>query len=376
VPDKTTPADRQQSPRPSRLFPSDDGRIDPFGRSGSLFGPTEEETAAPAVQAPPPDDTVERGALVEKLHASLRGPARTAPPQFTDNKELLDARRTAAQQSQLRGTLKGHRAVALVSEIGGSGKTTASFLLANTLALARQPSSIMLFEADPMTSILASRLARPMATSMQPVLEASRLMTERVDWSPHTEQLSSGLQILFGPDHPSLDQALRGPDYLEILDKLFKHYEIVVIDTPTGFGSPASLTALQAADQLIFCARAAAPDLRQAEASLEWVRSQGGQVMAETAILAITETSPGAYLRLPKADQAPNPAFFATCWIPYDERLADSKLTSKRLHDATNSAYQYLAMATAFAFPVVEEEDLSANPGWKEAQSDSLDWIQ
>jgi hypothetical protein len=98
--------------------------------------------------------------------------------------------------------------------------------------------------------------------------------------------------------------------------------------------------------------------------------------MAETAILAISETTPGAISRLPADDAKPNPAFFATCLIPYDERLADSKLTTKRLQDATDAAYQYLAMATTYAFPVEEEEDLSANPGWKDAQADNLQWIQ
>jgi MinD-like ATPase involved in chromosome partitioning or flagellar assembly len=312
---------------------------------------------------------------VEKLSASLQGPRSAAPQQF-DNKELLDARRAAAQQSRLRAALKNHRTIAVVSEMGGSGKTTVSLLLANALAQARPASPIVLFEADPMTSTLAPRLDRPPTPSLQPMLEASRLMTERVDWTPYVEQLNSGLQILFAPNHPALDLALHGPDYLDLLDVLSKHFEISIIDAPSGFSSPAALTSLQSADQLIICARATSPDLRAAEASLEWIRSQGGLIMAETAILAVTETNPGALSRLPKEDYAPNQAFFATCLIPYDERLADSRLTTKRLQDATTAAYQYLAMATTYAFPVEEEEDLSSNPGWKEAQADNLRWIK
>lgn len=369
----------KKTPQELRLFGNEeedeqaDGS-DLFHKPNSLFS-TEDDTAAVSPPPPPPDDTVQRGTLVEKLASTLQG-SRAAPPRQFDSQELLDARRAAAQESRLRGSLKSHRVVAVVSEMGGSGKTTVALLLANMLAVARSSSSIALFEVDPLVSALAARLDLPTFPSLQPLLNASKLMAEQIDWAPYAEQLSSGLQLLLAPNHPAFDETLRGPDYLDLMDTLCKHYEIVILDTPSGFSSPASLTSLQTADQLILCARAATPDLRAAESSLAWIRAHGGMTLAETAILAVNETTPGALSRLSKADSAPNPAFFATCLIPYDERLADSHLTTKRLQLATTAAYQYLAMATTYAFPVVEDEDLSANPGWKNAQADDMTWIK
>jgi cellulose biosynthesis protein BcsQ len=362
-----------------RSFTSDeavDRRVsDPFGSSTSLFDTEEEPIVISGPPPPPPSDTIARGALTERLTASLDAPKRTPPQQFPDPKQLLDARREAAQQAQLRATLKHHRIIAVVSESGGSGKTTVSLSLAHALALARPDSPLAIFEADPLHSTIARRLARPSPASLRPLLNASKLMTERTDFLPYVENLSSGLQIVIAPDHPALDDALLGPEYLELIDSLAKYYEIVIIDAPTGFTSPAALTALQSADQLIICSRATSVDLQAAKTSLDWIASQGGRTLAQTTILAITETSSGMIARLPKADLVPSPVFFATCLIPYDERLADSQLTTRRLRETTANAYQYLALATTYAFPVDEDEDLTINPGWKTTHADDRQWI-
>lgn len=161
----------------------------------------------------------------------------------------------ASQELLARPKVPGQVTITVTSSKGGSGKSTASILLAGSIARASrdagQPLSVCLIDLDTRDGQVASLIGRFMPTALnirvQPVWDEERIRRNLV----HASGL--GIDTLLAPIRPRTADTV-GPDfYRTILRSLQRMYDVVVMDTSVQYLDPLiAQVALPEADDIIF----------------------------------------------------------------------------------------------------------------------------
>ena len=245
-------SDSDSSQNPLTLFPlgtSDDDILASIAEvvgafvsiDDSLSDPSS-ETTAPAF--PIPDIPVIR----QVRDTASPGPAVAASPKIDisshESKELLG-----------RPRLPGQTTITVTSSKGGSGKSTASILLAASIASASRkagkPLSVCLVDLDTRDGQVASMIGQFMPTALnirvQPVWDEERIRRNLV----RAEGL--GIDTLLAPIRPRTAETV-GPDfYRSIVRSLQRMYDVVVMDTSVQYLDPLiAEVALVEADEILF----------------------------------------------------------------------------------------------------------------------------
>ncbi len=178
----------------------------------------------------------------EEDRASSSGGYDDLPPNAS--RELLD-----------RPKRPGQVTITVTSSKGGSGKSTASILLAGSIARASldagQPLSVCLLDLDTRDGQVASLIGKFMPTALnirvQPVWDEERIRRNLV----HAEGL--GVDTLLAPIRPRTADTV-GPDfYRTIIRSLQRMYDVIVMDTSVQYLDPLiAQVALPEADEILF----------------------------------------------------------------------------------------------------------------------------
>ncbi|MGY9023911.1 MAG: AAA family ATPase [Candidatus Nanopelagicales bacterium] len=149
----------------------------------------------------------------------------------------------------------GQVTITVTSSKGGSGKSTASILLASSIARqsaeAGAPLSVCLIDLDIRDGQVASMIGQFMPTALnirvQPIWDEERIKRNLV----HAPGL--GIDTLLAPIRPRTAQSV-GPDfYRTIVRSLQRMYDVVVMDTSVQYLDPLiSEVALVEADEILF----------------------------------------------------------------------------------------------------------------------------
>jgi Mrp family chromosome partitioning ATPase len=149
----------------------------------------------------------------------------------------------------------GQVTITVTSSKGGSGKSTASILLAGSIARASrdagQPLSVCLLDLDTRDGQVASLIGKFMPTALnirvQPVWDEERIRRNLV----HAEGL--GVDTLLAPIRPRTADTV-GPDfYRTIIRSLQRMYDVIVMDTSVQYLDPLiAQVALPEADEILF----------------------------------------------------------------------------------------------------------------------------
>jgi cellulose biosynthesis protein BcsQ len=149
----------------------------------------------------------------------------------------------------------GQVTITVTSSKGGSGKSTASILLAGSVARASrdtgQPLSVCLIDLDTRDGQVASLIGKFMPTALnirvQPVWDEERIRRNLV----HAEGL--GVDTLLAPIRPRTADTV-GPDfYRTIIRSLQRMYDVIVMDTSVQYLDPLiAQVALPEADEILF----------------------------------------------------------------------------------------------------------------------------
>lgn len=220
--------------------------------------PAEEPTPAPAAPAVP---------------AAPPGPAPTAPAARTssaarptlppiggvsvdeDAQSRGEYPPSASLELLERPKRPGQVTITVTSSKGGSGKSTASILLAGTIARASaeagKPLSVCLIDLDTRDGQVASLIGKFMPTALnirvQPVWDEERIRRNLVQ--------ADGLQIdtLLAPIRPRTADTV-GPDfYRTIVRSLQRMYDVIVMDTSVQYLEPLiAEVALRESDEILF----------------------------------------------------------------------------------------------------------------------------
>jgi cellulose biosynthesis protein BcsQ len=217
--------------------------------------PTDPEDQREAPEAPPPIALVKgappapgtpgRPSMPPIGGAGGASPsARTSEYPASASLELLDRPRRAGQTT-----------ITVTSSKGGSGKSTASILLAGSIARASadagDPLSVCLIDLDTRDGQVASLIGKFMPTALnirvQPVWDEERIRRNLV----HADGL--GIDTLLAPIRPRTADTV-GPDfYRTIVRSLQRMYDVVIMDTSVQYLEPLiAEVALGEADEILF----------------------------------------------------------------------------------------------------------------------------
>jgi cellulose biosynthesis protein BcsQ len=154
-----------------------------------------------------------------------------------------------------RPKLPGQTTITVTSSKGGSGKSTASILLAGSIARASadagRPLSVCLIDLDTRDGQVASLIGKFMPTALnirvQPVWDEERIRRNLV----HADGL--GIDTLLAPIRPRTADTV-GPDfYRTIVRSLQRMYDVVIMDTSVQYLEPLiAEVALGEADEILF----------------------------------------------------------------------------------------------------------------------------
>jgi cellulose biosynthesis protein BcsQ len=149
----------------------------------------------------------------------------------------------------------GQVTITVTSSKGGSGKSTASILLAGSIARASQaagnPLSVCLIDLDTRDGQVASLIGKFMPTALnirvQPVWDEDRIRRNLV----HADGLD--VDTLLAPIRPRTADTV-GPDfYRTIIRSLQRMYDVIVMDTSVQYLDPLiAQVALPEADEILF----------------------------------------------------------------------------------------------------------------------------
>ena len=177
--------------------------------------------------------------------APVRGPV--------DAAESLPA--AASRELLAQPKVPGQVTITVTSSKGGSGKSTASILLAGSIARssrdAGQPLSVCLVDLDTRDGQVASLIGKFMPTALnirvQPVWDAERIRRNLV----HAPGL--GIDTLLAPIRPRTADTV-GPDfYRTIIRSLQRMYDVIIMDTSVQYLDPLiAQVALPEAEEIIF----------------------------------------------------------------------------------------------------------------------------
>jgi cellulose biosynthesis protein BcsQ len=245
------------------VFPdSYTGDVDaPLSREGSTPAP-----AAPSEVLPVSPAAVAPGAPVEPPTIALSKGAPGAPgrpsmppigggPTTTETPRVSEYPASASLELLDRPKLPGQTTITVTSSKGGSGKSTASILLAGSIARASadagKPLSVCLIDLDTRDGQVASLIGKFMPTALnirvQPVWDEERIRRNLV----HADGL--GIDTLLAPIRPRTADTV-GPDfYRTIVRSLQRMYDVVIMDTSVQYLEPLiAEVALGEADEILF----------------------------------------------------------------------------------------------------------------------------
>jgi len=218
------------------------GALEGDDRVPSMPGPATPSSASPRSAAP--ITSAPRPAMppVGAAPQDLRDTTPDYPPQAS--LDLLD-----------RPRLPGQTTITVTSSKGGSGKSTASILLAATIARASAeagaPLSVCLLDLDTRDGQVASLIGKFMPTALnirvQPVWDEDRIRRNLVA----AEGL--GIDTLLAPIRPRTADTV-GPDFYRVIVRsLQRMYDVVIMDTSVQYLEPLIAdVAFRESDEILF----------------------------------------------------------------------------------------------------------------------------
>jgi cellulose biosynthesis protein BcsQ len=235
-----------------------DLEAEPVEPAEQVEPPTAPAASAPTIVAPP-----EASPPITTAPAAPAGPAggRPALPPIGGAAEPTapaaggEYPPSASLELLERPKRPGQVTITVTSSKGGSGKSTASILLAGSIARASadagRPLSVCLIDLDTRDGQVASLIGKFMPTALnirvQPVWDEDRIRRNLV----HADGL--GIDTLLAPIRPRTADTV-GPDfYRTIVRSLQRMYDVIVMDTSVQYLEPLiAEVALRESDEILF----------------------------------------------------------------------------------------------------------------------------
>ncbi len=177
---------------------------------------------------------------------------------------------TEIGSQQAHGTRTG-KIIALVSNKGGVGTTTAAINIATNLVRRNRPVCLvdLVIQFGSVTSFLDVAPTHSLSDLAQVLRRADLLSIEEA-----LVQHASGIRVLAEPVHGAAEPRIKAADIDEIFDKLVQSFDFLIVDTPKTFDDM-QLLVLDRAEIILFVTEMDAPALKSARRTFDHYHRMG-----------------------------------------------------------------------------------------------------
>ena len=260
--------------------------------------------------------------------------------------------RRAELVARVNQTIRGDYKIAMLSTKGGVGKTTTTVGLGSTFASLRGD-HVVAADANPDRGTLGARIPTQTAATVRDLLNDVPTIHRYSDVRAFTSQAPSRLEVLASERDPHKSEAFSEADYRGALSVLEGFYNLILTDCGTGLTHSAMRGVLDTADSLVLVSSPALDAAQSADATLNWLDTQGFGHLVDRTVVVISLARPGAStVNLDQLVAHFDARVRAVQVIPFDMHLAEgSEIDLDRVGAPTREAFMELAAVVADDFP-------------------------
>ncbi|MEW2358420.1 MinD/ParA family protein [Spirillospora sp. NPDC029432] len=251
-----------------------------------------------------------------------------------------DMRDQVELATRLGAPVRSCRRIAVTSIRGGAGKSTLATLIARTIQQHRED-RVLAIDADPGLGSLPLRLGVAPTHSLHDVA-ATRPRT----WDEAAQHLSltdTGVWVLSAPQ--GTGRELNLPTFHTAVGTLGRYFAASIIDCGPGLGSPLNRGILDSTHAQVFVVPATTDGAATAQATLDWLRTNGHEALLTRTTIALVSRTPGTDLATARA--ALQTHGLPVIPIPYDRHLAaGTTISPDHLAESTHTAITKLTLQT------------------------------
>ncbi|MEV8325807.1 AAA family ATPase [Kitasatospora sp. NPDC056731] len=253
-------------------------------------------------------------------------------------------RLTAAIRTPLHRSFR----IAVIGLKGGVGKTSTTLALGSVLAEIRAD-KVVAVDANPDTGTLSKRVHRETGATVHDMLAAEATITGYMDVRRFTSLTPSGLEVLANDSDPAIANSFSGEHYRRLVDLLARQYPIILADCGTGLLHSSMRAVLDLADQLVITATTSIDGASSADATLEWLYTNGYGSLAQRSVTLISSVrSSGRTIRVEELVAHFENRCRGVVVLPFDEHLAlGGEFDPAKLRPKTRRAYLDLTALVA-----------------------------
>jgi MinD-like ATPase involved in chromosome partitioning or flagellar assembly len=258
--------------------------------------------------------------------------------------------RRGALVARVNQPVRGDYSIAVLSQKGGVGKTTATVGLGATFAATRGD-RVIAVDANPDFGTLAQRGPDQSRSTVRDLLLDDNIYRYS-DIRRHTSQSSSRLEILASERDPATSEAFSEADYRGVIRLLQRFYNIILTDCGTGLVHSVMKGVLDEADSIILVASPAIDAARSALATLDWLEYHGYSHLVPNATVVVSAARPGAMsIDIDILAKVFLTRVRALHVIPFDDHLAQgSEIILDLMSRKTRQTFLELAATVADGF--------------------------
>jgi len=248
--------------------------------------------------------------------------------------------------------IRGDYKIAVLSLKGGVGKTTTTVSLGSTFACLRGD-HVVAIDANPDLGTLGGRIPSQTAATVRDLLNDQQRIHRYSDVRAFTSQAPSRLEVLASERDPHRVDAFSEADYRASVAILDNFYNLILTDCGTGLTHSAMRGVLDTADSLVLVSSPALDAAQSADATLNWLDTQGFGHLVDRTVVVISLARPGAStVNLDQLVAHFTARVRAVQVIPFDMHLAaGSEIDLDRVGAGTREAFVELAAVVADDFP-------------------------
>jgi len=260
--------------------------------------------------------------------------------------------RRAELVARVNQTIRGDYKIAMLSMKGGVGKTTTTVGLGSTFASLRGD-HVVAADANPDRGTLGARIPTQTVATVRDLLNDVPNIHRYSDVRAFTSQAPSRLEVLASERDPHKSEAFSEADYRGALSVLEGFYNLILTDCGTGLTHSAMRGVLDTADSLVLVSSPALDAAQSADATLNWLDTQGYSHLVDRTVVVISLARPGAStVNLDQLVAHFDARVRAVQVIPFDMHLAEgSEIDLDRVGVGTREAFVELAAVVADDFP-------------------------
>ncbi|MUM35611.1 MinD/ParA family protein, partial [Mycobacterium sp. CBMA361] len=191
----------------------------------------------------------------------------------------------------IRRNVVGSYQIGVIGLKGGAGKTAVTVALGSLLAQVRGD-RILAVDADPDCGNLADRAGQSSEVSVTDLLADTNIDSSNA-LRAYTKMTDANLEVIASAQYSLAGRDFNADDWTGVVQRVSAYHNLVFADCGTGLFHSASRGVLATVSDVVIVATASVDGARQAAVTLDWLRLNGFEQLAQRACVVINHVTPG-----------------------------------------------------------------------------------